>query len=347
LGSAQFVENGAWSGAQIATQLRMNTVTGIWCADLPFPAIARATMEHFNNEELQFDRGSLATLSSVAVAGTIAHELMHNRGFRHILNPAGSTLHPLTVPEQVEACIENFAPNTVPSVPRWALLPGKAKDIGIGADGSAWVIGMNPVGAGTNFGIYRWDGGAWVGVDGGAARIAVGPDGQPWVVNSFGQTFQRMGGAWTHVPGLAKDIGVGADGSVWKIGTTPVGNGSDFGVAWWNGSDWEDVAGGGVRIAVGPDGQPWVVNSAGGIYRRRVDGAWLQTPGLGRDIGVGADGSAWLIGTNPVGGAQDFGVPRWNGSSWVGVDGGGVAISTGPLGDPWLLNSSGAIFHRI
>jgi hypothetical protein len=70
-------------------------------------------------------------------------------------------------------------------------------------------------------------------------------------------------------------------------------------------------------------------------------------PGLGKDIGVGPDGSIWLVGTNPVGGASDFGVYRWSGSSWVQVGGGGVAISVGPSGDPWLLNSSGAIFHRI
>jgi hypothetical protein len=34
--------------------------------------------------------------------------------------------------------------------------PGRAKDIGVSADGQAWVIGTNKEGGG--FGIYRWIG---------------------------------------------------------------------------------------------------------------------------------------------------------------------------------------------
>ena len=73
---------------------------------------------------------------------------------------------------------------------------------------------------------------------------------------------------------------------------------------------------------------------------------WIQRPGLAKDIGVGADGSVWVIGTNPVGTAQDFGIHRWTGSSWEAIDGGGVQISVGlPL--PWVVNSMGHIFQRI
>ena len=175
------------------------------------------------------------------------------------------------------------------------------KDIGVGADGSVWLIGTDPVGAGSDFGVCKWNGTNWDGVGGGGVRIAVGPDGTPWVVNSAGQIFHgqltieldraRLSSegvvngddrrtafapgpllsiTWgAPLPGLGKDIGVGADGSVWLIGTNPVGAGSDFGVYKWNGTNWDGLANnGGVCIAVGPGGLAWLVNSVGQIFRR-------------------------------------------------------------------------------
>ena len=64
----------------------------------------------------------------------------------------------------------------------WEQLPETAKDIGIGANGSVWIIGTNPVIGG--YGIYRWDGENWKGIDGGAEQISVDRNGIPWVVNS-------------------------------------------------------------------------------------------------------------------------------------------------------------------
>jgi hypothetical protein len=228
---------------------------------------------------------------------------------------------------------------------KFGLVPGRAKDIGAGSDGSVWVIGTDAVGAARDFGVHRWTGRTWETIDGGGVRIAVDPDGRPWVVNSAGQIFQRIGTQWTLQPGLATDIGIGADGSVWVIGTNPVGAGHDFGVFRWNGSSWNPVDGGGVRIAVDRAGNPWVVNSVGQIFQR-TGTQWTRQPGLATDIGIGADGSVWVIGTNPVGAGQDFGVFRWNGSSWDGVDGGGVQISVDKDGVPWIANSKGEIFVR-
>lgn len=346
LASAGLVENNGWTGVQIATQLRMNTITGIWCATLPPNVVAQASQQYFNNEELDFNRSFIASLSPINIAGTIGHELMHNRGFVHDANPFGTPNHPLTVPEQVEACIENFAPNRVPAAPQWTLLPGTARDLGVGSDGSVWEIGTNPVGAGSDFGVRNWNRAVWNAVDGGGVRIAVGSDGNPWIVNSAGQIYRRLNNTWTIQPGLAKDIGAGTNGAVWAIGTTPVGAGSDFNVLRWNGASWDNVDGGGVRIAVAPDGNAWMINSAGNIYRRQND-AWVLLPGLAKDIGAGANGSVWVIGTTPVGAGSDFSVHRWNGSGWDSFGGGGVAISVGPSGDPWLVNSAGSIFHRI
>jgi hypothetical protein len=53
---------------------------------------------------------------------------------------------------------------------RWIRLPGKAKDIGVGADGSVWIIGTNRVGGG--FGIWAWTGTAWQAVPGGAVAVS-------------------------------------------------------------------------------------------------------------------------------------------------------------------------------
>lgn len=64
----------------------------------------------------------------------------------------------------------------------WQLLPGRAKDIDIGEDGSVWIVGTNEVTAG--YGLYQWNGSNWDVKDGGAVRIAVDENGNPWVVNN-------------------------------------------------------------------------------------------------------------------------------------------------------------------
>jgi Tectonin domain len=237
----------------------------------------------------------------------------------------------------------------------WEQRTGRARDVGVGADGSVWVIGTNPVGTGFagDFGIYRLNGSTWEGVDGGAARIAVGPDGKPWVVNKDGEIFHRVLNSWVKFPGLAKDIGIGAEGSVWIIGTNRVGTAGDFGIYKLVGENWSKVEGGGVRIAVGPDGMPWVVNSVGQVFRR-AGNSWTELPGRGTDIGVGkvddfvgSKTSAWLIGTDRVGTAGDFGIYELVDGNWSKVGGGAIGISVGLNGKPWVVNSAGSIFSRI
>lgn len=226
----------------------------------------------------------------------------------------------------------------------WQTLPGLANDIGVGGDGTAWVIGTNAASGG--YGIYRWNGTTWTVVAGAAVRVAVGPDGAAWVVNSNGNIYHWNGSSFQQLPGLGKDIGVGADGSVWLIGTNAVPGG--YGIYHWNGSGWDSIDGGGVRISVGPDGLPWMVNSAGGIFQRQGTGlgsSWRQLPGLATDIGVGtgSDGIPWITGTDQVSGGH--GVYYWDGTNRNIVPGGGVWIATGPDGSPWLVNSTNTIFR--
>ena len=202
----------------------------------------------------------------------------------------------------------------------WQRVGGAAREIGVGADGSVWVIGTEPAPGGRA--IYRITGNGWNRVDGGGERIAVGPDGQPWVVTQAGAIQRRVGQQWQTLPGAARDIGVGADGSVWVVGVDPASGGN--GIHRWTGAQWSQVDGGGVRIAVGPDGQPWVINNAGTVFHR-VGNDWQQLPGTASDIGVGSDGTAWAI-SRDVGGGNP-GIQRWDGQNWLRVEGQAQAIA--------------------
>jgi hypothetical protein len=145
----------------------------------------------------------------------------------------------------------------------WEQLPGTAKDIGIGANGSVWIVGTNPVSGG--YGIYRWDGENWEGVDGGAVRIDVDPQGNPWIVNNNGNIYRRFGNHWEQLFGAARDIGIGANGSVWIVGTNPVSGG--YVIYRWDGRNWEIGSDdGALQISVDKDGIPWIVNSSNHIY---------------------------------------------------------------------------------
>ena len=145
----------------------------------------------------------------------------------------------------------------------WQQLPGAAKDIGVGANGSVYVIGTGATSGG--YGIYRWNGVGWTQLPGGAVRVAVNPQGVPWVVNSLGNIFRFNGVGWQQMPGGARDIGIGANGSVYVIGTGATSGG--YGIHQWSGSKWYRLTGGAIGISVGPTGIPWVVNSVGNIYR--------------------------------------------------------------------------------
>lgn len=144
----------------------------------------------------------------------------------------------------------------------WQRLPGKALDIGIGADGSVWVASYE--------GIYKWDGQGWINFGGSGSRIDVGPDGRPWVVGFSDRIYTLVDGFWQELPGYAGDIGVGADGSVWVVAPAEFsldGFEEPRRIYRWNGFDWDRVYGDAIDISVGPDGMPWVTNFYADIYR--------------------------------------------------------------------------------
>jgi len=221
----------------------------------------------------------------------------------------------------------------------YGAIAGSAQDIGVGADGSVWVIGTNRV-DGNGYEIFRRSGSGWQQVQGAAARIAVEPNGSAWIVNEQGGIWRYNGSTWDPVAGSARDIGVGADGSVWVIGTNRV-DANGYEIYRRSASSWQKVQGAATRIAVDPSGNAWVVNEVGQILRWTGSG-WTQLPGAARDIGVGPEGTTWVVGVNPVPGG--YGCWKWGGAGWEFSFGGAAQIAVGPAGHPWAVNDAGAIF---
>jgi len=156
-------------------------------------------------------------------------------------------------------------PSRVP--PLWIKLPGKATDIGVGADKSVWMIGVHEAPGGNC--IFRWNGVEWTNIPGGALRIDVAPDGNAWVVDKSGDVYHYTKSGWSQKPGrTAIDIGIGPEGDVWIAGT-------DGEVYKWD-EDLQWISSGAVgktvqNISAGPAGPPghiWGTTESGDILRR-------------------------------------------------------------------------------
>jgi hypothetical protein len=226
--------------------------------------------------------------------------------------------------------------------PQFKLQPGAATDIGIGANGSVWVVGTNPVAGG--YGIWHWNGGGWTAVQGvGAVRIAVDPSGNPWVVNSAHQIYRWTGKSWTSIPGMAAtDIAVGANGWVWVLDTTPVVGGYEI-RQYLGPHTWRTLPGGAIRIAVDPSGNPWVVNAVHDNVYHWIGKVWSgPLPNGATDIGVGANGSVWWLGVSLF--EANYPVYPLIGYVLARPAGWAVDIAVGPSGNPWVISASHHIY---
>lgn len=220
----------------------------------------------------------------------------------------------------------------------WERIPGLAKDIGVGADGTVWVVGASEYGY--DYGLYSWDGRRWYQRNGSAVRVDVDPQGRPWIINDYNEIWMLDRGRWERIRGAATDIGIGADGSVWSLGVTERRGGYE--IFRLGSRGWMKVEGSAIRIDVDPLGVPWVINHDDQIFRLE-NGSWRRIPGLAKDIGIGADGTVWVIGSDERAGG--YGIYQYNGSGWDKVDGSGRQISVGPFGAPWVVNSAGDIYR--
>jgi hypothetical protein len=114
LAGAALVEHKCRIGAEIADYIRRDDVTKISCVQFKDPNTGGEAPVGIDGEKMKLDHDLIAEHSAKQVAGVIAHELMHNRGFRHEQNPSGSLKYGNTVPEQVRACVLNGKPNPWP-----------------------------------------------------------------------------------------------------------------------------------------------------------------------------------------------------------------------------------------
>lgn len=354
--------------------------------DGPDKKLANSTFPN-GGGDTTYDTGETWSVATPTPGGatdleTIAlHEVGHTLGLDHSSISNAVTMWPFAAAtgtqDRTLNVDDNVAISTVYDI--ISPLPGAAQDIGVGADGSVWVIGA----AAGDGGVYKLNaaGTGWNQSAGFAARIAVEPSGIPWVVTTGGDTYRRTTndpttGTWVLMPlvgAFARDIGVGSDGSVWAIDK---GLTSDGLIYKYNGTNWTLTSdfGYAARIAVGPTGVPWVVNSSGDSFRRTTNspssGSWTALPSVGSnakllDIGIGEGSYAWVVSQlklapqfvslkvlneqveilHPMTGAVLAPARFEYRNTWqtIGLGTSG-AVSVGPNSRPYSVNPDGSIY---
>lgn len=153
----------------------------------------------------------------------------------------------------------------------WDVMPGTATDIGIGADGSIFIIGTQDVSPTGGFDILKWNGSNWgILPNCAGTRIAVGPNGIPWVVNKSNIVYQNIGTElWDPVPGVSgNDIGIGADGSVYVTGADNGTSGYKPPLYKFTSGAWQAVPNAfGTSVSVSPKGKPWWTDKSNNIFK--------------------------------------------------------------------------------
>ena len=145
----------------------------------------------------------------------------------------------------------------------WVRVPGRASDIGIGANGAVWILGIHRIIAAGDRAIYVLSGNKFSQIGGRfALKIDVDPRGTPYVVSSSRKISRRAFARWEDLPGKANDIGIGSNGTVWMVGN----NGT---YRWALGRRWQKLDNsGGLAISVDPAGRAWKISSQSSrIYR--------------------------------------------------------------------------------
>ena len=199
---------------------------------------------------------------------------------------------------------------------RWAQAPGKAIDVGVGKNGSVFVVGIsdNPLFR-FNFGSMNWDRIDAAGT--GITRVDVDKDGNPWWVTRDHKIFtlDMESGKKTQLPGEAWDIGVGADPEgkavVYIVSTQEAPGGYVILRLDSKRRGWQETGGNGTHIDVAQAGQafPVMSNSNHDVFLSKVhpddpEGiAWYFIKRKGRDVAVG-DGRRQVSSTAPWEAAQ-------------------------------------------
>lgn len=248
------------------------------------------------------------------------------------------------------------APSFVPG--SWYQLPGRANDIGVGGDGSVYIIGY---GSGDRE-IYKWNPGSssWTKLPGAAWRIDADAYGVPYVVTLAGDIYKYLNGGWSKLPGAAMDIACGTSPAGVELFVISRSTAYNTFIHKWNGSGWLNLGLHALNVSAGhnvlaftgggngstsPIGEPYYPDFQVPKYYNYATGEGGRIspyfdPGRGVDIGMGNATNIWITGpalTNNIF-AYDNG--------WVTPYGGnnGGRIDIGPDGRPWLLTRDGYIY---
>lgn len=173
----------------------------------------------------------------------------------------------------------------------------KAKDVGVGAEGTIWIISNTQ--EGSDYVIYRQKprSSTWEKIEGQTGvRISVDRTGNAWVVTSDNKIFKYVGQpAWEKVSDNALDISCSPDGSIYQVST----DNRYVDMLDKNGA-WKRMPAFATAFAGGPYRSAWFVgfSSAKTSYlTRSIPGTWeiLTTPIKGIDVAIGANGQAWIL----------------------------------------------------
>jgi len=75
----------------------------------------------------------------------------------------------------------------------WTQLPGTATDIGIGGNGSIYIVGTTQVSPTGGYRISKWNGSGWTDtVSGAGINVSVDPQGHPWAVNASNLIYRNL-----------------------------------------------------------------------------------------------------------------------------------------------------------
>lgn len=226
----------------------------------------------------------------------------------------------------------------------WERMPGKGKDISVGADGSVFVVGSSD----GNSPVYRWNGITWENRGGFSVLIAVGPQGDPWVVDKRSNLAHFENGAWQPVVsnGSVTDVSVSTNGTVYVVGGRFCDCGQVFNETMYrlDGTNFVDLGLKGVVLHPAPDGQLWTVDAATTIHRGTVNNSGATIPGNALDLSVGANGDVWIIRRTAFDG-YDGDVAFWNGTAFEYAGQFGARIAVAPDGTAWVITDDNRIYR--
>jgi hypothetical protein len=257
-------------------------------------------------------------------------------------------------------------------ISNWLNTDKRALDLGVGAEGDVYIVGID----GRVY-EYQFTTNRWILVNAreellGAVRIDVNYEGTPYAVTVSGEIYYlSCENIWIKLPGCAKDIAAGRSGNVFKLGCQNKINGYDiyrlickckckcrygckryrfisienynnFNDAYIPRCDWFRVEAEGTSIDVQNNGWPVVTRSSGYIYS--YDGnEWKQLGNLkATDVAVSNENVLFAVGEDKnLYKADNLVNPQF---TLVNLDNLQVTgVSSGPFSLPFIIARDGYV----